>query len=354
MLNTSLEKKIDTSVSNLSESLDERLKQLALHCQKFKGAITSRSLFQLITTLGLFFASLGIIFTTYESHYWIAALMILPTGGLVVRLFIFQHDCGHQAFFKSRKWNDRVGCCLSLFTFTPYGYWRESHNTHHATSGNLSKRGVGDIDTLTVKEYLARSGFGRLSYRVYRHPILLLLIGGPVMILILQRFPMGQPASFRKIWQSIMGLNLSLVLVYGTLAALIGPAVFLTVFLPIICVSAWIGGWMFFIQHQFENTVWDYKQDWNFNKAAVLGSSYYVLPKILQWFSGNIGFHHLHHMCGMIPNYRLQECHETAPEMPEIRKIKMWQSLKCLRLTLWDEDLRQMVGFRQLKLQNQV
>lgn len=342
-MNTSIEKNSDNS-----ESLDDRLKQLAIHCQKFRGAITQRSLFQLISTLLLYMVSLGTTIAAYENHYWLAALLIIPTGGLIVRLFIFQHDCGHQSFFKSRKWNDRVGRFLSIFTLTPYGYWRESHNTHHANSGNLSKRGIGDIDTLTVREYLARTWLGRFSYRVYRHPILLLLIGGPVMILILQRFPAGQPSPFRKIWKSIMGLNLALFMVYGSLIYLIGTPFFLTVYLPIICISAWVGGWMFFIQHQFEDTLWDYKQDWSFNKAAVLGSSYFKLPRILQWFSGNIGFHHIHHISGVIPNYRLQECHETAPDIPEIREIRLWQSLKCLRLTLWDEDLRKLVGFSQL------
>ncbi|MCK5425194.1 MAG: fatty acid desaturase [Emcibacter sp.] len=335
--------------SEYAESLDERLKQLALHCQKFKGAILSRSLFQLISTLLLLSLSMFVIIATYENQFWITALLIAPTAGLVVRLFIFQHDCGHQSFFKTRKWNDRIGRALSIFTLTPYGYWRESHNTHHATSGNLSKRGIGDIDTLTVKEYLSRTWLKRLSYRIYRHPILLLLIGAPVMVFILQRFPVGQPAPFRKIWKSIMGLNVAIAVVFSTIIYFIGLDFFLMVYVPIVCISAWVGGWMFFIQHQFENTFWEHAKGWNFNKAAVLGSTYFVLPKILQWFSGNIGFHHLHHICGVIPNYRLQECHETAPHIPEIREIRLWQSLKCLRLTLWDEDLHKLVGFSQLK-----
>lgn len=335
--------------SDISESLDERLKKLALHCQKFKGAIHWRSLFQLITTLLLFFASLLVIIGTYENQYWLTALLIVPTAGLVVRLFIFQHDCGHQSFFKSRKWNDRVGRALSIFTLTPFGYWRESHNIHHATSSNLSKRGIGDIDTLTVKEYLSRTWLKRLSYRIYRHPVLLLLIGAPMMIFILQRFPVGQPFPFRKIWKSIMGLNLAIFIVFSAMIYFIGLDFFLTVYVPIVCISAWVGGWMFFIQHQFENTFWAHAKDWSINKAAVLGSTYFVLPKILQWFSGNIGFHHLHHICGVIPNYRLQECHETAPHIPEIREIRLWQSLKCLRLTLWDEDLNKLIGFSQLK-----
>lgn len=331
------------------DNLDDRLKQLALHCQKFKGAITRRSLFQLISTLLLFIASLGISLATFNSHYWISALLIIPTGGLLVRIFIFQHDCGHQSFFKSRKWNDRVGRFLSVFTWTPYDYWRGAHNTHHATSGHLSKRGIGDIDTLTVKEYRERSWFKRFSYRVYRHPILLLLLGGPIMILILQRFPVGQPIPFKKIWRSMMGLNLALFLVYGSMIYLLGLQFFLQAYLPIVCVAAWVGGWLFYIQHQFENTLWDHENEWNFNAAAILGSSYFVLPKILHWFSGNIGYHHLHHICGSIPNYRLQECHETAPNVPEIREINLWDSLKCLRLTLWDEDLRKLVSFNQLK-----
>lgn len=331
------------------DNLDHRLKQLALHCQHFKGAITKRSLFQLISTLLLFISSLAISLAAFKDHYWLSAILIIPTGGLLIRIFIFQHDCGHQSFFKSRKWNDRTGRFLSIFTWTPYDYWRGAHNIHHATSGNLSKRGIGDIDTLTVKEYRERSWFMRLSYRVYRHPILLLFFGGPIMILILQRFPFGQPIPFSKVWRSIMGLNLALLLVYGSMIYLVGLNFFLLVCLPIICVSAWTGGWLFYIQHQFENTLWDHKNQWDFNKAAILGSSYFVLPKILHWFSGNIGYHHLHHICGSIPNYRLQECHETAPNIPEIREIKFWNSLKCLHLTLWDEDLRKLVSFNQLK-----
>lgn len=343
-MNTSIQKD-DANLDNL----EQRLKQFALHCQKFKGAITRRSLFQLISTFLLLIASLTISLATFNNQYWISALLIIPTGGLVVRLFIFQHDCGHQSFFKSRKWNDRVGRFLSVFTWTPYDYWRGSHNTHHATSGNLPKRGIGDIDTLTVKEYRERSSLMRFCYRVYRHPILLLFFGAPIMTLLLQRFPFGQPLAFKKIWRSIMGLNLALVIVYGSMIYLVGIQFFLLVYLPIVCVAAWIGGWLFYIQHQFENTLWDQEKEWDFNEAAILGSSYFVLPKILHWFSGNIGYHHLHHICGSIPNYRLQECHETAPNVPEIREIKLWDSLKCLRLTVWDEDLRKLVSFNQIK-----
>jgi len=331
------------------DNLDHRLKQLALHCQQFKGAITRRSLFQLISTLLLFILSLAISIGTFNSQFWLSTILIIPTAGLLVRLFIFQHDCGHQSFFKSRKWNDRVGRFLSVFTWTPYDYWRESHNTHHATSGLLSKRGIGDIDTLTVREYRERSWLMRLSYRVYRHPVLLLFLGGPAMILILQRIPVGQPLPFKKIWRSIMGMNLSLLLVYGSMIYLVGLNFFLLVYLPVVFVAAWVGGWLFYIQHQFENTLWDHEKEWNFVEAAILGSSYFVMPKILHWFSGNIGYHHLHHICGAIPNYRLQECHETAPDVPEIREIKLWQSLKYLRLTVWDEELRKLVSFNQIR-----
>lgn len=343
----------NSSSGQYFDDLSSRLAQLAKHCQKFKGADTRRSLIQLVSTFVLFLASMATMIAAYETYYWLTLMLTLPTGGLVVRLFIFQHDCGHQSFFKTRKMNDRVGRFLSIFTLTPYSYWRTSHNIHHANSGNLSKRGIGDIDTLTVREYLARSPFGRLSYRIYRHPITMLVIGGPVMILILQRFPVGQPLAFKKIWKSIMGLNLALLAAYGSVIYLIGFERFVCIYLPIICVSAWIGGWMFFVQHQFEDTIWSDGKNWDFNKTAVLGSSYYHLPKILQWFSGNIGFHHLHHLCGMIPNYRLQECFEAAPPVAEIRKITMWQSLKCIRLTLWDEDIQKLVGFKHLKTLNQ-
>jgi acyl-lipid omega-6 desaturase (Delta-12 desaturase) len=334
---------------NISDTLNCRLKLLADHCQNFKGAIPKKSVVQLITTLMLFFSSLSMMVVAFENHYWLTLLLILPTGGLVVRLFIFQHDCGHHSFFKSRNMNDRVGRFLSIFTWTPYSYWRESHNIHHANSGNLCKRGIGDIDTLTVKEYQNLTLLKKISYRLYRHPIIMLLIGGPVMIIILQRFPVGQPIAFAKIWKSIMGLNLALIITYSMMIFGLGIDVFLMVYVPVLFVATWAGGWLFFVQHQFENTDWKPQEDWNFKHAAVLGSSHYDLPKILQWFSGNIGFHHLHHMSGVIPNYRLQECHETAPIMPEIRKIKFWQSLKCFNLTLWDEDLQKLVGFKHLK-----
>lgn len=338
----------DNNSDNLS-NLNDRLQLLAKHCQKFKGAVTGRSLFQLVTTFLLFIVSVSVMFAAYENHYWLTFILIFPTAGFTVRLFIFQHDCGHQSFFKSRKLNDRVGRFLSIFTFTPYSYWRESHNIHHAYSGNLSKRGIGDIDTITVREYLSRTLFGRFSYRVYRHPIVMFVIGGPAMILILQRFPIGQPIAFKRIWKSIMGLNLALCLVYGPIIYMFGASFFFFAFLPVICVSAWIGGWLFFVQHQFEDTVWNYASEWDFNKAAVLGSSYFELPRILQWFSGSIGYHHLHHLCGIIPNYRLRECHEAAPYIPEIRKITLWESLKCARLSLWDEDIQKLVGFKNLK-----
>jgi len=334
---------------NKKDGLEHRLQQLAKHCQKFKGAHTGRSLFQLLSTFLLYVLSIAVMILAYENHYWLTLLLTLPAGGLIVRLFIFQHDCGHQSFFKSRRWNDRIGRILSLFTMTPYGYWRQSHNIHHANSGNLSKRGIGDLDTLTVKEYKARSFWGRVGYRLYRNPFIMLFIGGPLQTVILQRFPMGQPLPVRKIWKSIMGLNLLLLLVYGSALYFIGAEKFLLLYLPVIFIASWVGGWLFFVQHQFENTDWDYSEAWNFNRSAILGSSYYDLPKILHWFSGNIGFHHLHHMCGVIPNYRLAECHKTAPHMPEIRKIKFWESFKCIRLTLWDEDLRMLVGFKHLK-----
>lgn len=331
------------------DNLDQRLENLALHCQLFKGAITSRSLFQLVSTMLLFISTLVICIMTYDSHYWLCTILLIPMGGLLVRLFIFQHDCGHQSFFKSRKWNDWVGRFLSVFTWTPYDYWRRAHNTHHATSGHLSKRGIGDIDTLTVREYRERSWLMRLSYRVYRHPVILLFFGGPVMILILQRSPFGQPLRFKKIWRSIMGTNLALLVTYSSMVYLLGPSFFLLIYLPVVCVAAWIGGWLFYIQHQFENAYWHHENKWSFNAAAILGSSYFVLPKILHWFSGNIGYHHLHHICGAIPNYRLKECHDTAPNIPEIREIKLWDSVKCLHLTLWDEDKCELVSFDQLK-----
>ena len=245
--------------------------------------------------------------------------------------------------------NDMLGRAIIILTLTPYECWRQIHARHHATSGDLNHRGAGDIDTLTVKEYLALPRLRRLIYRCYRNPLFILFLGPPLHFFIRQRVPLLLPVSNQTSRNSVMLTNLSILVVYGALMSAIGVGVFVTVFLPVVLLACWIGGWLFFVQHQFEDTTWDGREGWDFHVSAAIGSSYYELPPVLQWFTGNIGLHHIHHLCAKIPNYRLQECVDSAPALNGVNRLTLVDSLKCITLALWDEDQRKLVGFSHLK-----
>jgi omega-6 fatty acid desaturase (delta-12 desaturase) len=334
------------------------LKHLSDHCQSYRGSDMGRGLFQLVSTLVLFFAAIAVMFVAFHHGiYWLYALLMVPASGLAVRLFIIQHDCGHGSFFASRRANTATGRFLSVFTFIPYDLWRRAHNLHHAGSGNLDRRGAGDIDTLTVHEYKALSPRQQRLYRMFRHPLFLLVLGPPLFILFGLRLPPVQSVPFldnyhpvtpRDAWRSVMGLNLSLVLIYGSIVALLGWKTGLLVYLPVVVTGFWIGVWLFFIQHQFEDAYWNHKDKWSYQEAALQGSSYYVLPRLLQWFTGNIGFHHIHHLCPGIPNYRLEQCFNTNSDLANCRRITFRDGLKSIRLALWDEDSGKMIRFRDL------
>ena len=320
---------------------------------KAYGADLKRSLFQVITTATPFVALLVIMAMASDGRYWLTLLLAIPTAGLLVRLFIIQHDCGHGSFFKSRAANDLLGRVLCVLTLTPYGNWKQGHAIHHAANGNLDRRGRGDVDTLTVAEYQALGPLKRFGYRLYRSPFVMVLLGAPINFILLQRLPTGRAFRERDARRSIMSLNLVLVVAFGLPMAFIGVVPVLATYLPVMVIASWIGNWLFYVQHQFEDTYWDQERDWDFHTAALSGSSYFKLPPILQWFSGNIGLHHVHHLCSRIPNYRLQAFLDTAPELQLIEKrISLRESLKCWRLTLWDEQRRLLVGFRDLKPQN--
>jgi omega-6 fatty acid desaturase (delta-12 desaturase) len=263
-----------------------------------------------------------------------------------VRLFIFQHDCGHGSFLPSRAANDHLGRALSLLTVTPYDSWKRAHALHHASNGDLSRRGTGDIVTLTVREYLALPPLGRLRYRLYRNPLVLIVLGQPLNFLVLQRLPPCLGLPWRTAFREVMVLNAALLALWGGLAFLlggIGPV--LVGLLPSIVVASWIGGWLFFVQHQYEDTVWESGEDWDFHGAALGGSSYYVLPRVLQWLTGNVGLHHIHHLNSRIPNYRLQECLDGHDLLGQVGRLTLRESLGCVRLALWDEEARKLVGF---------
>lgn len=312
-----------------------------------------RSLFQLITTATPFLALLGIMYALPSEHYWLALLLAIPAAGLLIRLFIIQHDCGHGAFFQSRAANDLVGRVLSVLSLTPYGHWRQGHAVHHATSGNLDRRGRGDVGMLTVAEYDALTPLKRLGYRLYRNPFIMVLLGAPINFIVLQRIPRGRSFRERDARYSILALDAALILVFGLMMMLIGVGPLLAIYLPVIVVASWIGNWLFFVQHQYEGTYWQRDGDWDFHTASLRGSSYFELPPVLRWFSGNIGLHHVHHLCSRVPNYHLQACVDSAPELARIAKRITWrESVGCWRLTLWDEQRQLMTGFRDARLRN--
>lgn len=326
-----------------------RVRELARHCADYRRPSLYHASYQLASTLLPFLALFGAMVWLGEGHYWLTLVLALPLGGLLVRFFIIQHDCGHGSFVSSRPLNDFIGRCMSLLTVTPYALWRRVHAHHHATSGNLDRRGAGDISTLTVREFLALSEFGRMRYRFYRNPLFLFLVGVPVFFLILQRVPWGHPLPIRESWKSVFGLDVAMVTVYGLLGWLITFKLLLLIAAPAILVASAIGGWLFFIQHQFEHTLWESAQEWDFQIAAVHGSSYYVLPTILNWFTGNIGLHHIHHLNSMIPNYRLQECLAASQEFQSLNRLTLLESFRCARLTLWDDERRQLIAFSDLR-----
>lgn len=332
----------------MPESQKQRVRRLAAHCQKYRGSVPKLAVQQLITTLVPLILVIGAMFATVEHAYWATLLLAIPAAGLLVRAFIIQHDCGHGSFFASRPLNDFVGRCMSVLTMAPYGLWRREHAQHHATSGNLDRRGAGDIDTFTVSEYLQLSPLQKFRYRLYRNSFFLFGIGVPTYFVILQRLPWLHALPPRETWRSVVGLNIGLVAFYLPLVYFFGLSNVLWVGLPVLHIAAAAGGWLFFIQHQFEETTWDKAEGWDFQVAALLGSSYYQLPRALNWFTGNIGLHHIHHLNSMIPNYRLMACLNASPELQSINKLTLRDSIRCARLKLWDEAERRLIRFDEL------
>jgi omega-6 fatty acid desaturase (delta-12 desaturase) len=308
-----------------------------------------RSIRQLSVTAGGFVALWVAMLVSTKLPYWVTLLLAVPAAGLVVRFFMIQHDCGHAAFFKSRRMNDLFGHLIGMITLTPYTYWRGTHAEHHATSGNLDRRGVGDVTTLTVREYLALSWWGRFGYRFYRHPLVLFGLGPIYLFVVKFRLPLDLPLRKTGAWLSVLATNAAIAGCLLGLALLIGPINLLKMQLPITLVASAVGVWMFFIQHQFEGVYWRRQDAWQADRAALEGSSYYRLPKILQWFTASIGLHHIHHLCSRIPNYRLQECLDRVPELKQGPHMTFTDSLRCATLALWDEAASKLIRFRDLK-----
>ncbi|HYM01455.1 MAG TPA: fatty acid desaturase [Stellaceae bacterium] len=309
---------------------------------------TGMAIGQLLSTgLPLFAATAALLYGLGHG-IWPALIFALPAALFLVRLFIIQHDCGHGSFLKSRRANDRLGRAIGVLTLTPYAFWRRSHTGHHATSGNLERRGTGDLTTLTVREYLARSVWGRLLYRLYRHPVVLFGVGPVYLLLFRYRVPLGNPLRDWEGWLSILGTNAAAAVIFLLTALVVGFGAVLLAYGVVLMLAMAVGVWFFYVQHQFEDAYWEVGPQWDFRHAALAGSSFFDLPRALHWLTGWIGFHHIHHLASKIPNYRLRACFEQTSEFQHARRVTLWEGIKCLRLALWDEDSRKLVSFRHV------
>lgn len=305
-----------------------------------------RSLLEIVVTAVPFLVFWAASLILVSNGQWWGMVFTIPTSLFLVRMFVIQHDCGHGSFFRRRPANDWVGRVIGVLTFTPYDYWRQTHAMHHAGAGNLDRRGVGDVHTLTVSEYWALSGLGRAWYRVYRNMFFLLFVGSFSIFVIFQRLPIGLMRSGAKPWVSTMGTNLAIVAVGAGLIIWFGFWAWLAVQAAVSLSAGAVGVWLFYVQHQFHDTYWATGEEWDFEKVALTGSSHYDLPGVLRWFSGNIGVHHVHHLASRIPFYRLRQVVLDHPELYEQGRLTIRQSLGLFRLTLWDEDRSKLVSFR--------
>ena len=315
----------------------------------YGGADLRRSLTQILTSVVPLFIFWYAAYRALSVGYWLTLILAVPTAGFVMRLFLIQHDCGHGSFFKSQKVADFVGFWLGVATLTPYRYWRKTHAYHHAHSGDLGFRGLGDVDTITVSEYHEKTFLGRLRYRLYRHPFVLLGLGGFFVFALKHRFPWDIPRRWKREWASVWKTNAALVVLLVLASLTIGLKAAMLVHLPVLMVTGTVGVWLFYVQHQFEDTYWKEHTDWSYFEAGLEGSSYLVLPKPLQWVTASIGIHHIHHLSARIPNYRLQQCLDENPQLQRVTRITIWDGIKTLRLTLWDEDSRRLISFREAR-----
>jgi len=308
----------------------------------------ARGIFELLATAVPFAALWALMWASLGVGYWLVLLLAMPTACFLMRLFMIQHDCGHGACFKGRLANDWVGRVIGVVTLTPYGFWLRTHALHHANAGNLDHRGSGDIITRTSDEYLAQSRFQRLAYRLYRSPFVMFGLIPTYLFVIHHRLPVGFMRSGYAPWLSTMGTNAAIAAIVALLVWLIGLGPFLLVQAPVVVTSATIAVWFFYVQHQFEDTLWAHDGDWSFHEAALNGSSHYELPPALAWFTGNIGVHHVHHLSSRIPFYRLPEVLRDHPQLASLGRLTFLQSLRAARLALWDEREGRLISFRDL------
>lgn len=313
----------------------------------YQHAVLESSIRMLANTLLPFLGLWALMIYSLQISQWLTLALVIPAAAFQVRLFIIFHDCGHGSYFKSHKANSLVGFFLGVLLFTPSEDWWHQHALHHATAGNLDKRGFGDVTTWTVEEYMQNTPWKRFMYGFFRHPLIMFTFGPIYSFVLLNRFE--HPGNGKKERRSIILTNLALLAIAAVMSLTIGWKNYLLIQLPLIWLSGVLGIWLFYIQHQYEDVYWARDNEWDFASAALEGASFYKLPRLLQWFSGNIGFHHIHHLSPRIPNYLLEKCFEENPPLQNAETITIRSSLKSMSLRLWDEKSRKLVSFRDIK-----
>ncbi len=314
---------------------------------RYQKPSVPRGVWQMVNTLVPYAALWYLMYLSRAVSWWLTIPLAVLAGAFLVRAFIIFHDCGHGSFFKSAWANHIVGAITGVLTFTPYFHWRWEHAIHHASSGDLDRRGTGDVWTLTVREYLESSRWKRFAYRLARNPFVLFVLAPLYLFVLQQRVPkLKAPARERY---SVYWTNLGIGAVAAGLIWIFGLKAWLIIQLTVLMVAGSAGVWLFYVQHQFEGVLWDRGEEWDYLTAALKGSSFYKLPKVLQWFSGNIGFHHIHHLSSRIPNYNLEKCQKAEPLFQTVKPITLFGSFKSFTFRLWDEQRRKLVGFGHLK-----
>ncbi|ADI00768.1 fatty acid desaturase [Salisediminibacterium selenitireducens] len=324
-----------------------KIQELKKAMKPFEVTDEQTSLKQILNTLVPYALLWTLAYLSLSVSYWLAVPFMILAAGFLVRTFIIFHDCCHQSFFKSRRANDIMGTITGALTHVPYEQWKNTHNAHHASSSNLDKRGTGDMWIMTVDEYEEAHWLKRLSYRVYRNPVMMLGIGPIAVFFIQYRFNVKQARRKERINTHVT--NLLIAGFYAGMMLLLGWQSFLLIQGPIAWLAGSLGIWLFYVQHQFEETYFEHDEEWSYVHAAIDGSSFYELPKVLQWLTGNIGYHHVHHLSPRVPNYKLPEAHEATPPLQHATKITLATSLKSLKYRLWDEDNKEFITYKEAK-----
>lgn len=342
------------SVKNVTASDTQELDYLMQNWQqivkRYHQPETRTAIVQIITSFGPFVLLWAAMYWSLSVSYWLTLGLAFLNAFFIVRIFIIQHDCGHQSYFKSRKLNDTIGFVCSLISMIPYKYWAKSHNFHHGHNGQLEEetRDIGDVTLYTVEEFKKMTPAQRLQYRIYRMPIMLFGVGSLYYILIHNRLPLIKMSGWESARRALLWSNLCMIAFYGAMIWAFGLGIFLKIQLPLIAFFGVIAVWFFYVQHQHENAYKQWRQNWNYVLSAIQGSTYYKLPKVVQWLTGNIGLHHIHHLSSLIPNYHLERCKNENPVLQKyITTVTFWESLSYMQHKLWDEKEQRMITFRE-------